>query len=72
MKDYLVHSKNGSKYRRELPENLVLRLDKKISKEKKDIGALILEIDNIRMIIDFVNTKEDILENDKRERENGN
>ena len=66
MKDYLVHSKNGSKYRSELSENLVLRLDNIVSKQKKDTGAVIVEIDNIRMIIDFVNTKEDILENEKR------
>ncbi len=70
MKDYLVHSKDGSKYRSELPENLVLRLDESVN-QKKDSGAIIVEIDNQRMIIDLVNTKEDIKENEKREK-NGN
>lgn len=63
MKNYLVHSEIGSKYRSELPENLVVRLDKFVNKQKNS-GAIIVEIDNQRMIIDLVFTKEDIKENE--------
>jgi len=39
-------------------------------KKSLGLGVVIVEIDNQRMIIDFVNTKEDIKENEKREKEN--